>query len=452
MMRRMRSETGQSGNRSHLAPVNRSEPLPLAALLVACAVWLAAPRAVVAQVSYVARFTLEKPTCLQDEPIFCKFTIQNTGTQVFAFSYRTPSRAPNPELEAEPRFFVRDQQGQRLPDPAPKPCGGAKGSTVYGSVTLPPGQTHTERWLLNQWARFSSPGRYRVRAERRLPLLGLNASRQDFSGPPVAYALAINELSLEVLPSTQDQLQSAFQPYLRILEKPAGPTAEEALRVLATLPQPFALERLSALARAPAGQRGWDRQQALEGLARLGTGDAWEEILKIARGSEGGPATAPQAAKPAEDSLRAYAVLLLGEKGDAAFLPTLLEMLPAASETLRGEVLRTLGLFDDSRANQVLFEKLYSPVTTDRVNAILGLRNLGSRDVIPALIAMLSDPDAQVRQVGHFALQGLTGQKISLPQRASPAESRRVAEQWHAWWRKQGPSFVPAGRAPCQEW
>ena len=196
-----------------------------------------------------------------------------------------------------------------------------------------------------------------------------------------------------------------------------------------------------------------ERQQALEGLARLGTREAWEEILKVARGLQTAPPpNSLPAAKPEEDSLRAYAVLLLGEKGDAALLPTLLEMLPAAPEALRGEILRTLGLFDDTRANQALFESLRSPAANDRVNSILGLRNLGSKGVIPALIATLSDPEAQVRQVGNFALQGLTGQKIRLPQKASPAASRHVAEQWHAWWRDHGANFAPVPQPACRDW
>jgi HEAT repeat protein len=263
----------------------------------------------------------------------------------------------------------------------------------------------------------------------------------------VAYALAINELSFAVTPATETELRATFQPYLKILEKPAVSNASEAALVLTTLPQPFLLEQLAALANAPAAERRWDRQQALEGLARLGTRAAWEEIRHIARGVR-----SSQAKGSADDPLRAYAVQLLGEKGDPEFLPPLLAMLSTGPETLRGEVLRALGLFHDPRANQVLFQKLHSQVANDRVNAILGLRNLESKDAIPALIAMLSDPGAQVRQVAHFALQGLTGQKFKLSSGASRAESARIAEQWRAWWREHGASFVPARPAPCQDW
>jgi hypothetical protein len=405
-----------------------------------------------AQVSYVARFSLEKQKFLLGEPIFCIFTIANTGTQVFAFSYRTPSRALNPELETEPRFTLREENGQPLPDPAPKPCGGAKGSAVYGLVALPPGQVHAERWLLNQWGRFSRPGRYRVRAERRLPLRGGNAAGQEFSQEPVAYALAINELALEVAPATEAELRTAFQPYLRILEKPDAAEASEAALVLTTLPRAFFLKKLVALAHAPAQERRWAREQALVGLARLGSRAAWDEIVNVARAAPRAGTSSPRASPTADDAWRAYAVELLGEKGDAAFLPPLLQMLSTSPETLRGEVLLALGSFDDPRATQALFESLHSPGANDRINAILGLRNLESRETIPALIAMLSDPEAPVRQVAHFALQGLTGQEFKLSPRASRAESAQAAEQWHAWWREHGASFAPIRRAPCQDW
>jgi len=411
---------------------------------------LAVPRAGVAQVSYIARFTLERQTFLFGEPIFCTFTIQNTGSDVISFSYRPPFRVLNPELESEPRFSVRDDAGRPVDDPAPRPCGGAKGSAVYGSVRLPAGQTHTERWLLNQWARFPRPGRYAVRAERRLPLFALDSTRQNFSDRPAAFALAINELTLELTGATEAQREASFEPYFRIFDKPGSPAFPEAALTVTTLPRPFMLDKLVKLTGVAAQARQWDRGQALEGLARLGTPAAWEAILKIALG-EGGPTSTPADASK-DDALRAYAILLLGEKGDAAFLAPLLELLSQGPQDLRGEILRALGLFHLPRANQVLFEKLRSPDGSDRVSAILGLRNLESKDSIPALIAMLNDSDAQVRQVAHFALQRLTGQTITLSPQASAAEAGRVAGEWHAWWREHGGSFVPVHQPPCHDW
>ena len=148
--------------------------------------------------------------------------------------------------------------------------------------------------------------------------------------------------------------------------------------------------------------------------------------------------------------LRAYAIALLGEKRDKAVLPALLGMVESVE--LRGDVLQTLGFFDDPRASQVLFEKLHAPKALDRVNAILGLRNRENKDVVPALLAMLNDPAVQVRQVANFALQSLTGQRFVLSARASRAESARVSARWRAWWREKGTSFVPVRQPPCRDW
>ena len=329
----------------------------LATLLVA------GERAARAQVDYVARFTFEKPAYRVGEPVFCTFTIRNTGTRPFAFSYRSPWRALGSNLPKEPRFRVADAKGRRLPDPAPKPCGGAKEGVVYGFVSLPPGGTQRERWLLNQWARLSEPGRYFVRAERRLPLLGFDPVTEGLSKKPLAFALAINELSFELKPATEDELQPLLEPYLKAFDDPARGTSDlsEPVLVATALPKPYFLDRLVRLARPSPDEHRWDARRGLEGLARLGTAPAWAAILEIARGGErNGAADDP--------ALRGYAILLLGEKGDPGFVAPLLSMLPGASEEIRGDILRALGFFHSPRANQALFERLHSSEPSDRVN------------------------------------------------------------------------------------
>jgi len=408
------------------------------------------PATALAQVSYLTRFEMEKSQYLVGEPVFCTFVIKNTGSQVFAFRYRSPSRVLARDYEQEPRFHVTDTVGRELFDPAPQPCGGAEGTVVYGSVSLPPGQTHTERWLVNQWARFTAPGRFQVRAERRLALLIPDPQSGGFLEKPAAYALAIDELSLELIPASAAQLHAVYQPFLAALRNPKERNPAEAVTVVTALPQPFFLDQLVAMANAPAPDR-WDRHTALEGLARLGTPPAWKAILDAARGSDPA-ASRNNSAGAAGDSLRSYAVLLLAEKADPAFLPTLVEMLSRSPEPLRGDILRALGFFHDARAAQALFDHLHSAQVTDRMNSILGLENLGSKEVVPALIAMLNDPEAQVRQVANFALEGVTGHKTPLPAKPAREESARMAGLWHAWWREQGGSFSPHQRAACHEW
>jgi hypothetical protein len=404
------------------------------------------------QVSCVARFVMEKDTYLLGEPVFCRFVLQNTGTQTIQFSYRFPTRVLNRDLEQEPHFVITDATGHPLADPAPRPCGGAKGSVLYGWATLSPGQIHTERWLLNEWGRFVLPGRYRARAERRLPVMVLDPLTQKPSASPAAYPMALNELWFTLQPATEEQLRSAFRPYLEALDSKAASRLPEALLAVTTLPQPFFLTKLQMMATAPARAASWDRRQVLEGLARLGTPPAWDTILKIAQGTAALTSPAPAAGGPEDLSLRGHALLLLGERKDKTVLPALLGMVESSPPELRGDVLQTLGFFDDPRASQALFAKLHAAKAFDRVNAILGLRNRENKDVVPALLAMLNDPAAQVRQVAHFALQNLTGQRFALSARASPTESARMAARWRAWWREEGGNFVPVRQPPCRDW
>lgn len=401
------------------------------------------------QVSYTVRFRMEKDQHVAGEPVFCRFTVENTGTKTFRFAYRFPARVVHADLEGEPGFSVKDENGRNVADPMPRPCGGAKGSVVYGSVTLPPGQVHAERWLLNQWAQLTRPGRYRVRAQRRLPLLPAEEPESEDAGKPLAFALALNELTFELVPGTEEKLREQLDPYLRRASESNGSGVAEALLVLATLPRPFMLAPLARLAAAPADERRWDRHMALEGLARLGTPQAWSVIEDLARGRK--PASVPAEISTPDAALRRAAIQLMAQRGEAGFLPTILAISRNSPDDLRGDAIRALGQFKDPRATQALFEYLRSPRPPDRVSAVLGLRNLGVRDVVPALLAMFNDPDAQVRQVTHFALLSLTGQDFKLSAGAGKEELARVAAEWKAWWQNNA-GFTPLVPPPCRDW
>jgi hypothetical protein len=405
-----------------------------------------------AQASYSVRFEIEKPQYYLGEPVFCRFVIKNTGGKVFAFRYRTPTRIISTDNDQEPRFKVVDARGVRPPDPGRKPCGSAQGTAVYGSVTLPPGQEHSERWLLNQWAKFSAPGLYRVRAERRLALWDPGPQVGEISNQAVAFALAIDNLTIMVLPSTRAQVEAAFQPYLRSVKNPKDPNLAEAVVVLTSMPQSFFLPQLAAMAN-PGHPDVWDRRDVLDGLARLNTSASWQEILTRFREPDvQAPVARDDSAASAEYPLQSYALLLLAEKSNPEFLSTLLQVLAKSSDPLRGDILRALGFFHDPRASQALFDHLHSADTTDRMNAILGLKTLGGKEVIPALMAALADPELQVRQVANFSLEGLTGHKVSDDLSVSPQDVERLENGWHDWWIASAGSYSPPRPAPCHDW
>ena len=420
--------------------------LPLGLFILAVSI-----NSALAQVDYSVHFEMAKPQQLLGGPIFCRFVVRNTGSKVFAFRYRTPTRGLVSDYDQEPRFVVTDSIGRRLPDPAPHPCGSAPGTTFYGSVTLPPGQVHVEEWLLNQWAQFGVPGRYHVRAERRLALLLPGPHPGEFEVKPVAFALALDEFNVQVVPSTHAQLEAAYHPYLTAVMNPQEPNPGEAVVVLTSLPQPFFLDQLVAMTKVGNPDR-WDRRDAVDGLARLNTPASWRAILNLFRGADGANSVGKDAGRRIEDPVRAYALLLLAEKGDAAFIPAIVDLLGKSPEPTRGDILRALGFFHDARAYQPLFDNLHSAHVTDRMNAILGLKTLGSKEVIPALLAALDDQEVQVRQVANFALEGLTGHKPPNPADSSREGVERIANDWHAWWREHAASFSPPRPAACHDW
>lgn len=390
-------------------------------------------------VGYTARFYLEEESYLQGEPIFCVFEIKNEGPRIFQFSYRIPSRAANPALELEPHFTVETESGERLADVQAQRCRAAEGSVIYGLVRLSPGQTHRERWLLNEWVDIGKAGAYRLRAERRLPLRGFDKAHEEFSDQPSAYARALSEMTLEVKAPQGAELEQAFRPYRRALADRDEARRLEAVLALTTSPQPFLLEDLAGLAqRSRAGARE-ERLRALDGLARLGTPPAWQAIAQVAQ-------------KSTDEATQSRAVQLLAEKADPDFLGLLLKVLPDATDRVRAELLQGLGSFVDGRAAEVLFERLHGENPVDRVGALLGLRNMGRKETIPSMIAMLYDPSFRVRQVANFSLAELTGKKISLPARATPEDSQKAAQQWRAWWQENNAQFTARPPGECRSY
>ncbi len=407
------------------------------------------PAAAFAQVDYSVHFELEKPTFQLGEPIFCRYVIRNTGGAAFSFRYRSPTRNLATDYTQDPQFQVKDVAGKPLPDAGPRPCGSPQGTAVYGSVTLPPGKDHTERWLLNQWAQFSAAGTYHLRAERRLALFPIDPQTENHLDKPAAFALAIDEFSFQVVPSTPAQVEAAFHPYLTAIANPKDPDPAEAVTVLTSMPQPFFLDQLVGMLKPGKPDR-WDRRDVVNGLARLDTPASWKAILKLFQ--EGDAAVDSGSKNGDEDPLRSYALLVLAEKGDSAFLPVLLEMLSKSAEPLRGDILRALGFFHDAQAFQPLFDNLHSTRMTDRMDAILGLKNLGTKEVVPALLAELNDTEAPVEQVANFALEGLTGHEETLSANPTREEFQRAAVNWHAWWRENAATFSPPKPAACHDW
>lgn len=398
------------------------------------------------QVVGAAHFELSKRVYLLGEPVFCDYLIRNAGTATFVFPHRAPTRTLTRGLGSEPQFVLTNLAGRRLPDPAPEPCGGRQGTVIYGTTTLPPGQTNIERWVLNQWGRIQRPGVYHVHAQRHLPLFAFDPTSQNLGSDPSGYAEAMNDLSFKVIAGNEAELKKVYAPWLEILNHPSDPGFADAVIAITTVPHPFLEPQLVELLGRRSDKYPWVREWALQGLARLDTRSSWNAILRLALGGNSNH----EGNKNLD--LRSSAILMLAEKGEPRFLPGLLRLLKSGPNSLQQDVLRALGFFHDGRANLALFDHLYAGSSDIRTNAILGLKNLNARDSFPALLAMLNDPQEEVRQVANFALQGLTGQHFQLPDNASRSQIKHTEKEWENWWQAHNATFTPVPLASCHDW
>jgi hypothetical protein len=69
--------------------------------------------------------------------------------------------------------------------------------------------------------------------------------------------------------------------------------------------------------------------------------------------------------------------------------------------------------------------------------AALACASKESKELIPDLIGLLSDPEPAVERAAHAALKDLSGKDFGPAAAATRAERARAAAEWRAWWRKQ---------------
>ena len=146
--------------------------------------WLflsAATVSAAAQTAATGRMTLasEQPQSVLHEPVYLTLSLRNETPEVMTFdlglnhevalslsvvtpggeTIRTPKRLGNDDLGTDPGVSVG----------------------VPGKVSLPPGETYTQRVLVNKWYEFPAPGRYEIK-------IGIDAPLRTKSGQAVTPA------------------------------------------------------------------------------------------------------------------------------------------------------------------------------------------------------------------------------------------------------------------------
>ena len=125
--------------------------------------------------------------------------------------------------------------------------------------------------------------------------------------------------------------------------------------------------------------------------------------------------------------VRATAAVGLRVLGDKRAIPALVTACGDPEPIVRADAVRTLGdLGGPAEVAGLASLGWRDPDSNVRLEALYAIRNIGGQDTLPIFIAALSDPDESVAFAAHSALLSLTGQQFS-PDK----------DQWLNWWQQQ---------------
>ena len=125
--------------------------------------------------------------------------------------------------------------------------------------------------------------------------------------------------------------------------------------------------------------------------------------------------------------VRATAAVGLRFLGDKRAIPALVTACADPEPIVRADAARTLGELGGPPEIATLASLARrDPDANVRLEAVYAIRKIGGEETIPILIAALGDPDESVAFAAHSALLSLTGQQLS------PDKT-----QWQKWWQEQ---------------
>ncbi len=125
--------------------------------------------------------------------------------------------------------------------------------------------------------------------------------------------------------------------------------------------------------------------------------------------------------------VRATAVVGLRVIGDKRAIPALVTACADPEPIVRCDAARALGVMGGPPEIATLVPLARrDPDANVRLEAVYAIRNISGRDTIPIFIAALSDPDESIAFAAHAALMDLTGLRFS------PDKT-----QWQKWWQER---------------
>jgi hypothetical protein len=360
----------------------------------------------------VGKISMAKEVYLAGEPVYVHFEVTNVGKEAVQYTKGDPyaNGCGGYEMEVSREASTGAWSCARR----------VTVDCLSETQMLAPGETERQNILVNFANNVTKPGEYEIGAVRSLrywPVTG------DTMMPTDAKIFTYQtKLKIQVEGAGSEQLKPIYQVYVRNLESQDDEIQRDAERAIASGAQPWLEDTIVGMLR-----RSTSREFALLGLKNLNTPRARQELAKIVKDTS------------EETTENVTAVEYLGEMGDKAYFPLLLEL--AKKEAASGDrayVLAAAQLGGEA-AVPFLKELLVSKDANVRTTAAIGLGKTGNREAAGVLVESLKGGDAQFQFVAGAALGELTHQ------------SNKGAKDWQKWWEQEGQSAKIYGPKECGE-
>ncbi len=181
-------------------------------------------------------------------------------------------------------------------------------------------------------------------------------------------------------------------------------------------------------------------RSAVEALRRADTPKTRAALAQIAVGST-------------DSMLRIEAINNLGRTNDAAYLPTLFQLMDSGNKEIQNAAAESAGTLGGVAAAQRLSFFMSDADSERRIAGVNGLGRSRAREAVPILIGLLLDSDSNVRQAAVSNLWLLT-HHAAFDRNGwadiSTAESAALVHQrWVRWWSSHVATSEMHGMTDC---
>jgi hypothetical protein len=310
-------------------------------------------------------------------------------------------------------------------------CGTA--SSCGGSLfEVTPGKTTVARQLLNQEFRLQRSGVYVIRARTTV-----NIRSQDLWGSlPFDELKVADNLTIEVQPGDEEQLQAAFRPIVEELASPDFTRRGEAAGAIVEAAPPFLEDVLIDLAKTNTSY-GF---AAMTALRKIDTEKTRNALAQIATDSD-------------NEMFRVEAIRNLGRTGDRTYLPAILKLMKSTDVGIQGAAAEAAGNLGGAAAVPAIAGLLSSAEVQTRQAGANGLEYTHAREAVPILIGLLLDLDARIRQTALTGLSLLTHRAAfdgnDWSDTTTLQSASKVHQRWANWWKSHGKDIEIHGMDDC---